>query len=183
MLDAFIGLGSNLPDRLAALRRAVESLAHLGRVRARSALYETVFASAAARPFLNAALWLETALSPQELLERLSDLEAAESTMTETVVKEIAQETTRDGPLAAEGKDLPKPLALDLLLLGQKGDMVVVSPSLTVPHPRLHLRAFALRPLLDLAPALVHPALSLPLRVLYRLLPDESALPRPKGWL
>jgi 7,8-dihydro-6-hydroxymethylpterin-pyrophosphokinase len=68
-------------------------------------------------------------------------------------------------------------------MLGHKGDIVLVSPSLTVPHPRLHLRAFALRPLLDLAPALIHPALSLPLRVLYRLLPAESALPRPKGWL
>lgn len=179
MLDAFIGLGSNLPDRLTALRRAVESLAHLGRVRARSALYETVFASAAARPLLNAALWLETALSPQELLERLCEIEAAASAPA------TAKETATDGvgPLAAEGKDVPLPLDLDLLMLGHKGDMVVVSPSLTVPHPRLHLRAFALRPLLDLAPALVHPALSLPLRVLYRLLPDESALPRPRGWL
>lgn len=179
MLDAFIGLGSNLPDRLTALRRAVESLTQLGRVRARSALYETVFASAAARPLLNAALWLETALSPQELLERMCEIEAAASPPS------VAQETVEGGtgPLSAEGKDEPRPLDLDLLLLGKKGDMVVVSPSLTVPHPRLHLRAFALRPLLDLAPALVHPALSLPLRVLYRLLSDEPAQPRQKGWL
>mgnify|MGYP000181471906 CR=1 FL=1 len=166
MLDAFIGLTCNLEDRLNELRRAVEKMAELGRVRARSAVYETVAASAAARPFLNAALWLETALSPQELSSHLRTVEA------------LAQKLKDAAPTVVE-----KPLALDVLLLGKSGDVVLVDGDLTVPHPRLHQRAFALRPLLDLAPALVHPALSLPLRVLYRLLLAESTQPRPAGWL
>jgi 2-amino-4-hydroxy-6-hydroxymethyldihydropteridine diphosphokinase len=166
MLDAFIGLGSNLEDRLAELRRAVEKLAELGRVRARSAVYETVAKNAAVRPFLNAALWLETALSPHELLSRLRCVEARAG-----------------GAGEIEPKKAARPLSLDVLLLGSRGDVVLVDSELTVPHPRLHLRAFALRPLLDLAPALVHPALSLPLGVLYRLLPAESSQPRPAGWL
>lgn len=171
MLDAWIGLGSNLGDRLSHLRRAVETLAGIGRVRARSAVYETAPGSArpsppeATRPFLNAALWLETTLSPEELDARLRSVEAS----------------------AGEARTQVKPggkraLSLDVLLLGRQGDVVLVDGALTVPHPRLHLRAYALRPLLDLAPVLIHPALSLPLQVLYRLLP-EGPSPRPRGWL
>jgi hypothetical protein len=104
MLDAFIGLGSNLPDRLTALRRAVESLARLGRVRARSAVYETVFASAAARPLQSAALWLETALSPQELLERLREVEGAARFFRQAALPTSARESASDaGPAMAEG--------------------------------------------------------------------------------
>ena len=169
MLDAWIGLGANLGDRLAALRHAASALGSLGCIRARSPVYETPILGIEepAKPFLNAALWLETSLSPQELHDRLREVEAQARRNAESVPT----------------SDPPRPLALDLLLLGQKGDVVLVSPALTVPHPRLHLRAFALRPLLDLAPALIHPALSLPLRVLYRLLPSELSSLRLKGWL
>jgi 2-amino-4-hydroxy-6-hydroxymethyldihydropteridine diphosphokinase len=110
-------------------------------------------------------MWLETALHPHELISRLLAVEVLA------------------GRVRVPGRpDAARPLDLDVLLLGQKGDVVLVSEELTVPHPRLHLRAFALRPLLDLAPALIHPALGLPLRVLYRLLPVDPP-PRPLGWL
>lgn len=177
-MDAWIGLGSNLGDRLGHLRRAVEALAALGRIRGRSAVYETpaelsVHASAAVHacpqasgPYLNAALWLDTTLPPAELIARLLSVEAY------------------GGRVRQPGeRDAARPIDLDVLLLGQRGDMVLVSEALTVPHPRLHLRAFALRPLLDLAPAFIHPALSLPLRVLYHLLPGDSNPPQPMGWL
>lgn len=174
-MHAWIGLGSNLGDRLAHLHRAVETLTRLGRVRASSAVYETVpeLSSAAAlvpapgeNLYLNAALWLETALEPQGLLEELLETEA------------------QAGRVRVPGqRDAPRPLDLDVLLLGERGDVVLVSDQLTVPHPRLHLRAFAMRPLLDMAPGLVHPALGLPLSALYQLLPAETAPPRLFGWL
>jgi 2-amino-4-hydroxy-6-hydroxymethyldihydropteridine diphosphokinase len=183
-MDAWIGLGSNLGGRFKNLRRAVEAMTGIGSVRALSAVYETaaeltVSASAsssdspapslapdAARPYLNAALWLETGLPPHDLINSLLAVEA------------------HAGRVRVPGQpDAPRPLDLDVLLLGRHGDVVLVSDELTVPHPRLHLRAFALRPLLDLAPALIHPALSLPLRVLYHLLPVDPQPPRPLGWL
>lgn len=177
-MDAWIGLGSNLGDRLAHLRRAVEALASIGRVRGRSAVYETPAELSlqapptvrtcpqANSPYLNAALWLETALQPGDLIRCLLSVEADAGRVR----------------LPGE-RDAARPLDLDVLLLGRRGDVVLVSDSLTVPHPRLHLRAFALRPLLDLAPAFIHPALSLPLRVLYHLLPGDSNPPQPLGWL
>lgn len=174
-MDAFIGLGSNLGDRLSHLRSAVSRLASLGFVRARSAIYETaaVLSSPitaalpeAAKPYLNAALCLETELSPCELIERLLSVESNE------------------GRVRVPGeRDAPRTLDLDVLLLGRRGDVVLVSDELVVPHPRLHLRTFALRPLLDISPAIVHPALGLPLSVLYRLLPAEPVPPKPFGWL
>lgn len=169
-MHAFIGLGSNLGDRLSQLRHAAAALAALGRVLGRSAVYETVPHLDAASPphpdYLNAALWLETELAPLSLLERLLGIEHSAG----------RRRPPGTGPA-------PRTLDLDVLLLGQGGDLVLVSESLVVPHPRLHLRAFALRPLLDLVPGLVHPALSLPLRVLYQMLPDDEPPPRPLGWL
>jgi 2-amino-4-hydroxy-6-hydroxymethyldihydropteridine diphosphokinase len=163
-VEAWLGLGSNLGDRLGHLRRAVESLTAFGRVLARSAVYETAAVLSAAPggdpqgPYLNAAVRLETALLPDQLMLRL------------LATERDAGRVRRPGQ-----REEPRPIDLDVLLLGRTGDVVLVSERLTVPHPRLHLRAFALRPILDLAPALVHPALSLPLRVLYRLLPGSAS--------
>ncbi len=169
---AWIGLGSNLGDRLWHLRQAARALADIGFLRARSAIYETaaqLCSSAtslpeADRPYLNAALELETTLAPLPLLQRLWDIEA-----------------TLGRVRLPDQRDAARPLDLDVLLLGRRGDVVMVSTELVVPHPRLHLRSFALRPLLDMAPALVHPALGVPLHVLYELLHDEPL--HPLGWL
>ena len=68
-------------------------------------------------------------------------------------------------------RDQPRTLDLDMLLLGPHGEVVMVTSDLVVPHPRLHERAFALRPVLDLAPSLVHPALGVPLSDLLASLP------------
>jgi 2-amino-4-hydroxy-6-hydroxymethyldihydropteridine diphosphokinase len=173
MMDAFIGLGSNLGDRLGELRRAASALATIGLLRARSAIYETAavlsgapVSAEASAPYLNAALWLQTQLQPGELIERLLAIEA------------------HAGRVRVPGeREAARPIDLDVLLLGRGGELVLVGERLTVPHPRLHQRAFALRPLLDLSPALVHPALGLPLQVLYTLLPADPPPPRPLGWL
>jgi 2-amino-4-hydroxy-6-hydroxymethyldihydropteridine diphosphokinase len=136
---AYIGLGSNLGDREATLRRAVELLAGEEGIDvvAVSTLRETEPVGFADQPrFLNGAATVETELEPRDLLERLLAVERA-----------LGRERTgqRFGPRTVD---------LDLLLYGSR---VVDEPSLTVPHPRLAERRFALEPLHELAPELALP--------------------------
>jgi 2-amino-4-hydroxy-6-hydroxymethyldihydropteridine diphosphokinase len=134
---AYIGLGSNLGDREKNLRAALERLAELGRVRT-SSLRETDPVGVTDQPrFLNAVAELETDLSPQELLARLLEIE---------------HELGRDR--ARERRWGPRTIDLDLLLYG---DEALDEPGLTVPHPRLAERRFALEPLHELAPELTLP--------------------------
>ncbi|HMU38451.1 MAG TPA: 2-amino-4-hydroxy-6-hydroxymethyldihydropteridine diphosphokinase [Pseudomonadota bacterium] len=165
-MDAVIGLGSNLGDRLRSLRHATAELMKFGRVQARSAVYETDPVGGPPQPkFLNAALWLVTELVPEALLEGLHRIEALAG-------------RTRTGERCS-----PRTLDLDLLLLGRTGETVLVTQKLVIPHPRLHERAFALRPVLDLAPSLIHPALGVPLSDLLVSLPRASSKTQPVGWL
>jgi 2-amino-4-hydroxy-6-hydroxymethyldihydropteridine diphosphokinase len=138
----WLGLGSNVGDRLAKLRAAVDALAAYGTVAARS----RVFASSPVGgppqpPFLNAALGLDSALAP---LEMLAGCQAVETQLG----RARAAETVRWGPRAID---------VDVLLAGARGELVLSSPGLEVPHPRLHERAFALAPLCDLDATLLHP--------------------------
>jgi len=165
-MDAVIGLGSNLGDRLRYLRVAATELMRSGRVMARSAVYETDPVGGPPQPrYLNAALWLATELVPDALLRVLHGIECHAGRL-------------RDGV-----RDQPRTLDLDMLLLGPRGELVMVSGDLVVPHPRLHQRAFALRPVLDLAPSLVHPALGVPLSDLLASLPGADHQTQPIGWL
>jgi 2-amino-4-hydroxy-6-hydroxymethyldihydropteridine diphosphokinase len=136
---AYIGLGSNLGDREATLRRAVELLAGEEGIDvvAVSTLRETEPVGFADQPrFLNGAVIVETDLEPRDLLERLLAIERA-----------LGRERTgqRFGPRTVD---------LDLLLYGSR---VVDEPGLTVPHPRLAERRFALEPLHELASELALP--------------------------
>jgi 2-amino-4-hydroxy-6-hydroxymethyldihydropteridine diphosphokinase len=132
---AFIGLGSNLGDRLAALRQAVAQLEAGGDVIAVSPLYETepVGGPEDQGAFLNVVVELATSDSPRELLIRCQALEEAAHRVR----------TVRFGP---------RTLDADVLLVG---DLVVDEPDLVVPHPRMWERRFVLGPLADLAPDLV----------------------------
>jgi 2-amino-4-hydroxy-6-hydroxymethyldihydropteridine diphosphokinase len=132
---AFIGLGSNLGDRRAHLRAAVEGLQSGGDVVAVSPLYETepVGGPAGQDNFLNLVVELRTADTPRALLERCRALEAA----ADRVRRE------RWGPRT-----------LDADVLWVEGEQVDEA-DLTVPHPRLWERRFVLAPLADLAPDLV----------------------------
>jgi 2-amino-4-hydroxy-6-hydroxymethyldihydropteridine diphosphokinase len=134
---AYVGLGANLGDREAAIRRA----ARLIGARRLSTIRETEPWGLADQPrFLNAAAELETGLAPRELLERLLQVE-----------RELGR--TRDGPRWG-----PRTIDLDLLLYGRER---LDEPGLTVPHPRLHERRFALEPLAELDPRLEVPGLGL----------------------
>lgn len=133
---AYIGVGANLGDAQATVLAALQRLGPLGLRRA-SGLYRTKPVDAGGPDFINAVAELETALDPVALLAQLQSIEA---------------EFGRERPY----RHAPRTLDLDLLL---HGDAVRHAPGLTLPHPRLHQRAFVLRPLLELAPELHAPGL------------------------
>lgn len=147
----WLGLGSNVGDRLATLRAGAGGLATHGQVLARS----RIFASSAVGgppqpPFLNGAVILESALEPAEMLEACQAIERQNGRLRE-------QETVRWGP---------RTLDVDILLAGAHGEQLIRIPDLIIPHPRLHERAFALAPLIDLDVDLVHPAAGRSLKAL-----------------
>ena len=138
MATAFVGIGSNLGDREGHLSRALDLLAAEEGIEivAVSVLRETEPVGPVEQgPFLNGAVQVQTDLAPRELLERLLDVEQ------------------RLGRARAE-RFGPRTIDLDLLLYG---DEVIDEPGLTLPHPRLHERRFALEPLAELAPDLFVP--------------------------
>ena len=132
---AFIGLGSNLGDRRALLRAAVDALEAAGDVVGVSPLYETepVGGPGGQGPYLNVVVELSTGDTPRQLLERCRALEAAAGRVR----------TVHWGPRT-----------LDADVLWVQG-YEVDEPDLTVPHPRLWERRFVVQPLADLAPDLV----------------------------
>ena len=142
MTTAFVGIGSNLGEPERQIAAALEQLAAEDGIElvAASTLRETEPVGYLDQPsFLNGAAQLETALPPRELLERLLEIES------------------RLGRVRGEGPRFgPRTIDLDLLLYG---DETIDEPGLTVPHPRLAERRFALEPLAELAPGLEIPGL------------------------
>jgi 2-amino-4-hydroxy-6-hydroxymethyldihydropteridine diphosphokinase len=137
---AYVGLGANLGDRKATIRRAVVLLDGADGivVAAVSSLRETEPWGPVEQPrYLNGALALDTELGPRSLLDILLGVERR--------LGRIREDEERWGP---------RTIDLDLLLYG---DLVLDEPALTVPHPRLHERRFALEPLAELAPDAVVP--------------------------
>jgi 2-amino-4-hydroxy-6-hydroxymethyldihydropteridine diphosphokinase len=134
---AFVGLGANLGDARSTLAQALTELAALpdSRLVAASSFWRSAPVDASGPDFINAVAELDTALAPLALLHALQAIE---------------QRHGRERPY----RHAPRTLDLDLLLYGT---CQIDSPELTLPHPRLHERAFVLRPLAELAPALVHP--------------------------
>ncbi|MCE9659148.1 MAG: 2-amino-4-hydroxy-6-hydroxymethyldihydropteridine diphosphokinase [Burkholderiales bacterium] len=132
--EAFIGLGSNLGDRVANVEAAFAAIAALPgtRLAARSSLYETAPVAAAGGDYVNAVARVRTTLAPLDLLHALQAIEAGAGRL-------------RPYPNA------PRTLDLDLLLYG---DLELDGAELLLPHPRLHERAFVLEPLLEIAPEL-----------------------------
>ena len=135
---AYIALGANLGDPAATVNAAFAALDQLpeSRLLAKSALYRTAPVGIANQPeFVNAAALIDTTLAPETLLDALLGIEQA------------------FGRVRAE-RNGPRTLDLDILLYD---DLTLATPRLTLPHPRLHLRAFVLQPLADLAPDLAIP--------------------------
>ena len=131
-VTAYIALGANLGDTAASLRAAVAAIATLAGtgVEAVSSLYRSAPIDATGPFYLNAVLRAQTQLPAPVLLQHLQAIEQAAG---------------RTRPAL----NAPRTLDLDLLLYGEGQ---IHSPALTVPHPRMHGRAFVLRPLHEIAP-------------------------------
>jgi 2-amino-4-hydroxy-6-hydroxymethyldihydropteridine diphosphokinase len=162
MRTAYIGMGANLPssagqpaDTLAA---AGLRLGSLGRVVCRSSLYSTAPVGLVDQPrFVNAAVALETELTPRQLLRALMALE---------------QEFGRDRSAALPNG--PRTLDLDILLFS---DLLISEPDLQIPHPRLSERAFALVPLNEIASRAFDPRSGKTVAKLLRGLSHETETP------
>jgi 2-amino-4-hydroxy-6-hydroxymethyldihydropteridine diphosphokinase len=154
-VDSFLGLGSNTGDRLATLQRAVELLAGEPGIRVvrSSRVWETEPVGGPDQPeFLNAVVEVDVDMEPIELLAAANRVEA---TLGRT-------RNIRWGP---------RTIDIDILLID---DLVLKGDRLTVPHPRMHERAFVIMPLLELLP---DPVLPTGTRLLDVRLPDQSVRP------
>jgi 2-amino-4-hydroxy-6-hydroxymethyldihydropteridine diphosphokinase len=137
---AYVGIGSNLGKPLEHVEQAFKDLGRIPQTALvkRSSLYRSKPLGYAEQPqFVNAVALLDTALAAAPLLDALQGIEARHG-------------RRRSFP------DAPRTLDLDLLLYG---DAVMHEPGLVVPHPRMHLRAFVLKPLLEITPGLAIPAI------------------------
>ena len=137
---AYVGIGSNLQDPVAQVKQAFAELARLPRTRLlkSSSLYRSAPGGYAEQPeVVTAVAALETSLKPVELLSQLQAIE-------------------RNQGRKRSFKDAPRSLDLDLLLFDQ---MTVDLPHLKIPHPRMHERAFVLKPLVEIAPGIAIPGM------------------------
>lgn len=156
-MKAYLGLGSNLGNRRRNLITAAALLAErAGDVLALSSFYETEpWGFVSENRFLNAALALETSLSPFDLLR-----------LTQTIEREMGRAAK-----STQGIYHDRLIDIDLLLYG---DEVVRSAELEIPHPHLHERRFVLEPLREIAPFLRHPLLGKNMEELFQNLPSQA---------
>lgn len=145
--------GSNLGDRTLHIQRAMKSVQdEVGKAEKISSIYETEPWGVSDQPnYLNAAMIIHTHLSPQQLLSLLKRIEMEEGRVDQ---KKYASRT----------------LDIDILFYD---DLVLNSKEVTIPHPKLHLRKFALVPLAELGMNLIHPTLNKSIDELLKECPDQ----------
>lgn len=141
MIKTYLLLGSNSDnraERLGSARKEIEK--NLGRIICLSGIYETdPWGFESQHTFYNQVLVLETALTAEELLNKILNIE------------------NNAGRIRTNSSYADRPLDIDILFYGE---LVIRTDKLTIPHPRLHLRRFTLVPLAEVAPTFVHPVLN-----------------------
>jgi len=152
MNTAYLLTGGNMGNRLNNLQQAAEFIQqNCGKIIVSSSVYETEAWGKTDQPaFLNQALQIETDLSPDLLMQALLDIESRMGRIR----------TIKMGPRIID---------LDILLIN---DLIQTSPLLTIPHPALPLRKFALLPLAEIAPQLIHPIEKKTILELLQICPD-----------
>jgi 2-amino-4-hydroxy-6-hydroxymethyldihydropteridine diphosphokinase len=153
---AYISVGSNLGNKLLNCRRALDALAADGavRIQARSRVYRTEPVDYTDQDwFINQVVRVETEFEPSALLDRL---------------QAVQRRLGRTEPVVRFG---PRVVDLDILLYDR---LVLESPRLSLPHPRMHRRRFVLKPLCDIDPDLIHPVLGRDVRTLLAELGEDS---------
>lgn len=150
MTKVYIGLGSNLGNREKNLQAALRMIQErIGEVVSLSSFYETEpWGFVSVNTFLNAAACIETSLSPLDVLGTTQQIEC-----------EMGR--TRK---SADGTYTDRPIDIDLLLFG---NVVMHTPQLTLPHPLMTERDFVMKPLVEIAPHVVHPILHKTLEELF----------------
>ena len=161
MNTAYLLIGGNLGNRYAYLQEAVQNIQQsCGNIVHSSAIYETAAWGNTDQPsFYNRALALETELSPELLMQKLLDIETAM------------------GRKRSE-KMGPRIIDLDILLIDE---LIISSELLRLPHPALPMRRFALLPLAEIAPQLVHPVLKKTISELLTDCTDELDVQKKSG--
>jgi len=140
--NIYLGLGSNLNNKVKNIESALTLIQKtIGEVICVSSFYKTEpVGFESDNTFINAACYVQTELSPQELLNS-----------TQMIEKEIGRKEK-----SIDGKYSDRSIDIDILLYD---DIVVNKPELTIPHPLMHLRNFVILPLSEIAPDAIHPVL------------------------
>ena len=151
----FIGLGSNVGNRESNLNAAVEKLRNIAKIKKISSIYKTEPMEFKNQEwFLNMAVEIATELQPYDLLKKLQHVEQSLGRTREI----------RYGP---------RTIDLDILLYG---DTVMREKDLVIPHPKMRERAFALKPLCEIASGIIHPIFKKSIQTLLERLPDNYAI-------
>lgn len=150
MTKVYIGLGSNLGNREKNLRAAIQMMQErIGEVVSLSSFYETEpWGFVSVNTFLNAAACVETSLAPLDVLAATQQIECEMGRANKS----------------AHGVYADRPIDIDLLLFG---NVVMHTPQLVLPHPLMTERDFVMRPLVEIAPHVVHPVLQKTLEDLF----------------
>ncbi|WP_373532160.1 2-amino-4-hydroxy-6-hydroxymethyldihydropteridine diphosphokinase [Vampirovibrio sp.] len=166
---AYVALGSNMGERVLQVRQAIGLLQAHGAIRLRqiSQFLETepvgIQEERDPQWFVNAVVGIDTEFSPSQLLSVCLSIE-----------RQLGR--TRDQNTPVNGY-LSRTMDIDILFYG---DQIISEPGLEVPHPRLHQRFFALTPMVDVAPAFIHPVLGLSIRELYDTLKQAESSNTPQ---